>query len=43
MGAELPRDCPWCNKTTKKKETKTREHFQKDSKPKYHNHLEKGA
>jgi len=43
LGAELPRDCPWCNKPIKKKETKTREYFHEESKPKYHDHLEKGA
>jgi len=43
MGAELPKDCPWCNKTINKKEAKPHEHFHKESKTKYHDHLEKGA
>jgi len=43
LGAELPRDCPYCHKTIKEKEEITREHFHRDSKPQYHDHLEKGA
>ena len=43
LGAELPRDCPWCNKTIKKKEDKTREYFREDSKPNMHPWLKKGA
>jgi hypothetical protein len=43
MGAELPRDCPWCNKTIKKKEDRNREHFHDEPKPKYHPWLKKGA
>ena len=43
LGAELPRDCPWCNKTIKEKGDKPREYFREESKPKYHDHLEKGA
>jgi len=43
MGAELPRDCPWCNKTIKPKEAKPKEYFHEESKPKYNDHLEKGA
>jgi hypothetical protein len=43
MGANLPRDCPWCNKTMKKKDEKTRQHFHEESKPNYHSWLKKGA
>jgi hypothetical protein len=43
LGAELPRDCPWCNKTIKEKEEKTREHFPEESKTNYHSWLKKGT
>jgi len=43
LGAELPRDCPWCNKRIKEKEAKTREYFPEESKNKYHSWLKKGA
>jgi len=43
LGAELPLDCPWCNKSTNKKEDKTREYFPEESKNQYHSWLKKGA
>jgi hypothetical protein len=43
LGAELPRDCPYCNKIIKKKENKNREYFPEDSKNKYHSWLPKGV
>jgi hypothetical protein len=43
LGAELPRDCPWCNKTTKRKDDKPKKYFTKESKPKTSSWLRKGA
>ncbi|MEJ2127149.1 MAG: hypothetical protein P8X87_07345 [Candidatus Bathyarchaeota archaeon] len=43
MGAELPKDCPWCNKPIDKKEEKTKEYFPEESKNNYHSWLPKGA
>jgi uncharacterized paraquat-inducible protein A len=43
LGAELPRDCPWCNKTTKRKDDKPKKYFTKESKPKPSSWLRKGA
>jgi len=43
LGAELPRDCPWCNKSIKEKEDRTHEYFSEASKKQYHSWLKKGA
>jgi ssDNA-binding Zn-finger/Zn-ribbon topoisomerase 1 len=43
LGAELPRDCPWCNKPIKEKEDKTKEYFREEPKTNYHSWLPKGA
>ena len=43
LGAELPLDCPWYNKSTAEKEEKTREYFPEESKNQYHSWLKKGT
>jgi len=43
MGAELPKDCPWCNKPTEKRESKNKEYFPEESKDNYHSWLPRGA
>jgi len=43
LGAELPRDCPWCNKPLNEKEDRTREYFPEEPKNQYHSWLKKGA
>jgi len=43
LGAELPRDCPWCNKPRNEKEDRTHEYFPEESKNQYHSWLKKGA
>jgi uncharacterized Zn-finger protein len=43
LGAELPKDCPYCNKPTKEEEDETREYPLKDSEPYGHPWQKKGA
>jgi endogenous inhibitor of DNA gyrase (YacG/DUF329 family) len=43
LGAELPKDCPRCSKTKKKKDGKTRKYFREESKPDTYPWLKKGA
>ena len=43
LGAELPRDCPWCNKTKKEKDDKPQKYFREESKPDISSWLKKGA
>jgi ssDNA-binding Zn-finger/Zn-ribbon topoisomerase 1 len=43
LGAELPKDCPYCNKTIKKEKDETREYSLIDSKPYGHPWQKKGA
>jgi hypothetical protein len=43
MGAELPKDCPYCNKPIKKEEDETREYPLIDSEPYEHQWQKKGT
>ncbi|MEJ2270910.1 MAG: hypothetical protein P8X91_00165 [Candidatus Bathyarchaeota archaeon] len=43
LGAELPKDCPYCNKPIKKEEDETREYPLKDSEPYAHKLQIKGT